>query len=400
MKRVIISGWYGFRNTGDEAILASMVNSIRKEINDIDITVFSFNPSYTSKIHHVKTVYQLPFGVLSVGSAILRRKLFQTVKALWETDLFILGGGGFLSDWQSWRVILQWLGQAVLAKIFRKKVMLYAVGAGPITTKIGKFLTRHILNRCADVITVRDDKSKEWLQKAGVKKGIYVTADPAILLKPADPKRISEILKEEYIGYSKPLVGVAISPIFHIQKYWPNQQEKFLKFKNVWPKVVDFIISGLDADVVFIPMQMPLDRDFAFELIKNAENKDTVKVITGEYTPQEIMGIIGRMDMIIGMRFHSLILAAGMSVPMVGIIYLHKSENFLRGIGQEKFAIDIGDGILWENKDINSNELIENIKKVLLERMTLKKDIMDKVEELNKMGLTNIKLVRTLLEGK
>ena len=400
MKRVIISGWYGFRNTGDEAILASMINSIRKEINDIDITVFSFNPSYTSKIHHVKTVYQLPFGVLSVGSAILRRKLFQTVKALWETDLFILGGGGFLSDWQSWRVILQWLGQAVLAKIFRKKVMLYAVGAGPITTMRGKFLARAILNRCADVITVRDDKSKEWLQKAGVRKEMYVTADPAILLEPAKPDRISETLKEESIDDSKPLVGVAISPIFHIQKYWPNQQEKFQKFKEIWPKVIDSVTSELDANVVFIPMQTPLDRDFACDLMKNVEDKDGVKVIIGEYMPREVMGIIGRMDMIIGMRFHSLILAAGMDVPVVGIIYLHKSECFLKQIGQEKFAVDIGDGVLWKNIDIDLDKLMKNIGHVWSKRQTLKKEIMDKMEELKRKELLNIKLILALLDGE
>jgi len=400
MKKIIISGWYGYKNTGDEAILASMIDSIRKEINDVDITVFSANPPYTTKIHHVKAVYPLPFGVLSIGSAILRGRLFQTAKALWKTDLFILGGGGFLSDWQSWTVILQWLSQAVLAKIFRKKVMLYAVGAGPITTKRGKFLTRVILNKCADVITVRDDQSKEWLQKAGVKKKIYVTADPAILLKAVGTDRINKMLKEEHIDSSKPLVGIAIAPIFHIQEYWPNQYKKFLKFKEVWPKVIDFITSELDANVVLIPMQNPIDRDFAFGLMNNIKNRDRVKILNSNYTPQEMMGIIGRMDMVVGMRFHSLVLAAKMGVPMVGVIYLHKSNCFLKQIEMERFAVHIGDGILWENKDINPSELIGNIKEVWSKKETLKKEIMDKVKKLKKRALTNNGFVLALLEDK
>ncbi len=400
MKKIIISGWYGYKNTGDEAILASMIDSIRKEINDVDITVFSANTPYTTKIHHVKAVYPLPFGVLSIGSAILRGRLFQTAKALWKAELFILGGGGFLSDWQSWTVILQWLGPIVLSKIFRKKVMLYAVGAGPITTKRGKFLTRVILNKCADVITVRDDQSKEWLQKAGVKKKIYVTVDPAILLKPAEPDRINELLKGEHIDSSKPLVGIAISPIFHIQKYWPNQYEKFLKFKNVWPKVVDFIISELDANVVFIPMQIPSDRDFALELIKSVENKvrNRVKLITGEYTPQEMLGIISRMDMMIGMRLHSLILAAGRGVPMVGIVIHHKTWCFLSEVGQENMSVGLGDGINWKNEEIEPNKLLGIISKVWVDRVEIKQKLEERMEYLRKHESVNIESLKDLLK--
>ncbi len=397
MKKIIISGWYGFKNTGDEAILASMINTIHKEINNVDITVFSSDPTYTTKIHHIKAVYQLPFTLRALGSTILKRRLFQTIKALWKVDLFILGGGGFLSDWQSWKVILQWLGQVVLAKMFRKKVMLYAVGAGSITTKKGKFLTRIILNRYTDVITVRDDKSKVWLQKAGVKKKIHVTADPAILLEPEKPDRIFEILMKEGINVSKPLIGILICPIFHIQKYWPNQQKKFQKFKEIWPKIIEFITSKLDSNVILIPMQIPTDRDFVFELIKNVKNKNKVKVIMGNYTPKEIMGIIGQMDMIVGMRFHSLVLAAGMGVPMIGIIYLHKSDCLLKEIGQEKFSIDIGDGVLWKNKDIDLEKLVINVEQVWSKREIFKKEIMKKVGKLQNVALINVKFVQALL---
>jgi len=396
--RIVISGWYGYKNTGDEVILASMIKTIRDEFKDVEIIVLSSDPAYTSKVHDVVAVPLMYFDILSLCSLALRKRLFETVNAIRTSDVFILGGGGFLSDWQSWTVILQWLGQVMLAKMFGKKVMLYAIGAGPIITKIGRFLTRIILNRCADIITVRDEKSKEWLESAGVKKRIYVTADPAILLEPVKPDRISKILKEERIDSSKPLVGIAISPIFHIQKYWPNQQKKFLKFKNVWPKVVDFIISKLDANVIFIPMQIPTDRDFASELIKNVENKDRVKIITGEYTPQEMMGIIGRMDMIIGMRLHSLILATRMNVPVLGIMYHHKVECFLEQIGQKKWAVGIGEGIHRKNEDINIEELLYKLSALWICRKRYKKEIKEKMAYLKKRAKLNnnflVKLLR------
>lgn len=397
-KKIVVSGWYGFKNTGDEAILSSMISTLKNELKNIEIVVFSSDPIYTSKTHNVKSVKMHSVGIVSGISLLLKGMLYQTMKPLLEADLFILGGGGFLSDWQSWTVIKQWLGQVVLAKMFRKKVMLYAIGAGPITTVKGKYLTRTILNKCTDVITVRDEESKKWLKKAGVKKEIYVTADPAVQLDPAESDRISEILKEENIDSNKPLVGIALAPIFHIQKYWPNQQNKYYKFKEVWPEIIDIITLKLDADVVFIPMQIPTDRDFALELTKKMENNDRIKVIIGEYTPQEVMGIIGRLDMIIGMRLHSLILASVMCVPMVGIVYHHKLWSFLSKVGFEKMSVGLGDGTNWKNEDIDPNEMSEIITKVWAKRGEIKKELEKNKNDLKEQEYTNIKLLLNILK--
>ena len=70
------------------------------------------------------------------------------------------------------------------------------------------------------------------------------------------------------------------------------------------------------------------------------------------------MGIIGNMDMVIGMRFHSLIFAAVMNIPVVGIMYLHKSECFLEEIAQKRYAVGIGDGTLRKAEDIDINKMI------------------------------------------
>lgn len=394
---ISISGWYGNKNCGDEAILASMISTLKEENKNIEIIVFSSDPAFTTRIHHVKAVPQLSFGILSIGSMLLGKSNFQAIKAFWKTDLFILGGGGFLSDWQGCWVITQWLGQLAIAKIFRKRTMLYGVGAGPISTWVGKFFTRTLINRYADKITVRDISSKECLQKAGVTNEIVVTADPAIRLKPVETYRIDEILRNESINIIKPSVGLSIPLVFHDPKYWPNHQRKFQKFQSVFPEVIDSIISELDSDVVIIPMQIPMDRNFAFDLMEYIKHKDRVKIIQGEYTPNEIMGIIGRMDLMIGMRLHSLILAAVMDTPMIGIMYHCKVECFLEQTEQKNWAVGIGEGEYRNNEDINTKELIEKLRLLWVYRKEQRREIKDKVTSIIKKETLNNNIAINLL---
>ena len=44
MSNIVISGYYGFGNAGDEAMLCAIIDAIRKEEADAHITVISGNP--------------------------------------------------------------------------------------------------------------------------------------------------------------------------------------------------------------------------------------------------------------------------------------------------------------------------------------------------------------------
>ncbi len=395
--RVVISGWYGNKNIGDEAILASMISALRKNVKEIEITVLSDDPDYSRRIHKVNAVYQLPFGFIPLASAILRGKFFKTIISLWKSNLFILGGGGFLSDWQSWTVILFWLGQVVLAKIFMTKVMLYGIGAGPITTRRGRILTRLILNKLVNAITVRDIISKDWLVKAGVKKQIHVTADPAINLEPVDLSRVTEIMIQQKIGLAPLTIGVSFAPLFHIEKFWPRKHHKYINYRNACAQIIDYLISRLDTHVVFIPMQPSVDIPFASDVITNLKNQEKVHILRGEYAPQEIMGIIEKMDMIIGIRFHSLIFSAVMYVPIIAVVIHHKTWCFLSQINQEDMSVGLGDGTNWEDMDIDVNKVIKLIDKVWAERIEIKQELKQQIRPLRKCESANIEVLLDLL---
>ena len=141
--KIIISGYYGFNNTGDEAILKSMIGAFKEKIPQIKITVLSHNPLQTSQTYQVK--------------AINRLNLIDIMRCLRDTNLFISGGGGLLQDstGKGWS-IFYYLGLILAAKIAKVPVMIYAQGIGPVNRQINKKLIKWILNK-VDLITVRDN---------------------------------------------------------------------------------------------------------------------------------------------------------------------------------------------------------------------------------------------------
>lgn len=379
MKKVIISGWYGHANTGDEAILAAMMENLRKVMDgNVEFTVLSSNPQNVMKQHNVK----------SINVSLLRNHI-GIIRTMKNTDLFILGGGGLLFDWYDKRIpwnIIHWLKPIILAKLMNKPVITYALGVGPIHSTLGKILTRAVLNR-VDLITVRDLESKKVLDNIGVyKPPIYVTIDPAISLSQPDTVRINEMFIKENVPKNEKLVGISI-------RSWSMWNfKKYTDVVNVLAQVADYIVSKLNAFIVFIPMQFTEgddDRHIEAAIFSNMCYKSRAQIITKEYTPQELSGIVGQMDMMIGMRLHSIIFAAATNVPMVGLVYDPKVKGFLDMIGQERYAIDI--------RDLNYNTLISKIDDAWNNKEKIKSDLESKMDEIKERALFNAELVRDLV---
>lgn len=399
MKRIVISGYYGCRNTGDEAILDSMVKSLRKVIPKVEITIFAENPQKVMQNFGVRAVSQPSYGIRGILGTVTKRRIHRILKELWKTDLFVLGGGGFLSDWQP-RVLPAVLGQLGLAKLFRKPTMIYAMGAGPISMEKSKRLTRRILNR-VNIITVRDGNSREWLRQAGVSNDIIVTADPALNLMPVSSRRARQIINEESgPKVAEEKIGISVAPNYRNKKKWPDGYGRFLRFRNVCIQITNYIVEDLGADVMLIPMAFPSDRDFSIEIQREVTNQDKVKVIKNEYSPNEMAGIIGQMDMIIGMRLHSLILAALMNVPMVGIIYHYKVAAFLSAVGQRSRAVSIGEGINWERKDIDVDELKLRVDEVRRDKEQIRVEMKRRIPTLQERAFYNAELAKQLVLSK
>ena len=113
-KRIVISGYYGFNNSGDEAMLFAILKALYQRFGDTDITVISGNPERTTHTFGVK--------------AIPRFDGFSILKCLYNSDLLISGGGSLLQDVTSWKSLIYYLSIIFTGVCFRKKVFLMLRG--------------------------------------------------------------------------------------------------------------------------------------------------------------------------------------------------------------------------------------------------------------------------------
>lgn len=186
VKTIVISGYYGFKNSGDEAVLQSVLTALAEEGKAagviIEPVVLSIDPEWTSKAYGVRAVH--------------RMKLGEVRRAIRESDGLISGGGSLLQDATSPKTIPYYLGVIKIAQLLRKPVFIYAQGIGPVNRKLFHPMIRSVFRKCA-YISVRDAQSAELLQSMGIRgEDIHVVPDPVMGLPLPEAMR-SEMIQDK-----------------------------------------------------------------------------------------------------------------------------------------------------------------------------------------------------------
>jgi polysaccharide pyruvyl transferase CsaB len=304
--KVGISGSYGGLNLGDEAILQSITSQLRNSV-DAEVTVFTRNEQDTRTRHH-------PEHVVEVRN-LTRVEITPQID---ELDLFILGGGGILFD----KEVDIFLRELEIAHQSDVPSMVYAVGAGPLNNENSRKKVKEALNE-VDVITVRDREAKKVLEDVGVTNQILVTADPAFLLTPEPlPKNALEL---EQVHGNRAIVGVSVREPGPAA---PDIDPNF--YHGLLANAADFIISRLDADIVFVPMERQvLDTQHSHAVISKMLQPQHAWVIKGDYSPGQMLSFFKYFTFSIGMRLHFLIFSAIQGVPFVALPYATKVSGLL-----------------------------------------------------------------------
>lgn len=307
MTKIVISGYYGFGNAGDEAMLSALLDSLLEIIPAADITVITGNSRLTQANHGVKTVHRLNFpGIL---------------RALACCDLLVSGGGSLLQDVTSSRSLYYYLAVIRAAQFLHKPVMLYAQGIGPLQRPMAKKAVAQVLQH-VDMIGVRDAGSKEELLAIGVSRPpIEVTADAVLSMNPVDKGIGYRLLRKYNVTGIRPKIGISV-------RDWKNMS----RYKDEIAKAADVLQSRWEADIVFIPMQYPGDVRTARDIARRMQTKPYI--LDERYTTVELMAIIGCMDSLLGIRLHALIFAALMHVPVTAVSYDPKIARFIDMIGE------------------------------------------------------------------
>jgi polysaccharide pyruvyl transferase CsaB len=307
--RVGITGSYGGLNLGDEAILQSIITQLRRDV-PVEITVFSRDPEDTKRRHGVERAV-----------AVRKMSRAEAVPEVERLDLLIVGGGGILFDAE----VRIYLREAQIAVEKGVPVMLYAIGAGPLSHGAAQALVREVLEH-VDIITVRERSAQRTLEEAGVHRDIIVTADPALLLKPEALPR--GILKLEGLEGRRRLIGMSVrEPGVAAPDIDPDEYHALLA------NAADFMVDRYDADIVFVPMERSvLDTQHSHAVIAQMLRAQRATVLKGEYTSAQLLALMDRFSFAVGMRLHFLIFAALRGVPFVALPYAGKVTGLLEDL--------------------------------------------------------------------
>lgn len=363
MCRVLISGYYGYNNAGDEAILQSMVSEFRKVYSDIDIVVLSANPSKTAQLYNIK--------------AISRNNLLHIFSEIKKCDLLISGGGSLFQDATS--LFSPWYYSSIImmAHFLKKPVFAYAQGIGPINNHFNKKLLKCIMNWTYG-ISVRDKRSLNELKSFGIKREISCTIDPAFLIESASKDESRKILQKENQGkdLARPKIGFSV-------RTWKGSVD----VASIFADVADKVSREFGADIVLFPLYYETDLKLAEDIAEKMQS--SVVIIREECSPAQLIGLYGLMDINVCIRFHGLVFSAMNGIPMVAISYDPKIDSFMDYLGVNN---------VLKYKELDSQSVFDAIKMKWLDRENLSVQIDSKGNEFKALAQKGIDEITQLIK--
>lgn len=358
------------------------------------------------------------------------------LKHYYQADLIVELGQDLYNDAGGIIPVIEHSRDMLLGALLDKPVVVYASSPGPFRGRLARWLARFTLNRVS-LITVREEISKSFLEEMTISKPpVYVTADPAFLLEPALGEEVKEILSQEgNDSISKPLIGIGnlegqlmgsltwsgyknvLRSAYRLLHYclpeglylWLMGLIKRSKFYAVFQsqhnskteesiaQIADHLVEKMGASVLLIPhVIVPKDyskgekdgRVIAEAIHRLVLNKGKVIPISGEYTAQEMKGIIGQCDLLVSLKMHPCIAAVSQCVPTIAIGSHQKFQGIMRMLGQERWVCD----------RVSDEDVIARIDDAWIHREEIREELKAKQETLREGALFNARLVKQLLE--
>lgn len=286
--KAVLCGYYGMGNGGDEALLVSLLQMLPPQVKPI---VLSGNPSETKEL----------YGVASCD----RASAFPILKALSKSDLFIWGGGSLMQDATSITSPIYYAGLMALAQKRGLKTIAWAQGIGPLNRSFTRWMTKQVLLGCS-AISVRDNASAQLLTDWNLSP--LVAPDPVWALQSCPVRGLSDL--------PAPRVAVVLRshPLLTPERLAVLTQA-----------LIDFRTTT-DCFILLIPFQPERDLEIAKHIAAQLEDHSTIVPLQD---PVELKGIFQGVKMTIGMRLHSLIMAAAEECSCFALSYDPKVSQLM-----------------------------------------------------------------------
>jgi len=289
MKKAVICGYYGKGNAGDEALLTTLLQMLPPQIEPI---VLSNDPQETAKRYQVETCHS--------------RSALKVLATLKKADLFIWGGGSLLQDVSSLASPLYYCALMSLSAQLGLKTIAWAQGIGPLDHSLTRFVSKSVLKKVS-AISVRDDASAKLLSDWDIDS--FIAPDPVWALESAKIENISSLAR----------CKVAVN-------LRPHEQMGQQTLTNL-AKALNLFSQTSETDILLVPFQASKDLSIAQSL---SALLDVPHEIIQKENPRELKAIFKQINMLIGMRYHSLIMAASEGALTFALSYDPKVDQLMQ----------------------------------------------------------------------
>ncbi len=313
--RALLSGYYGKGNGGDEALLATLLQMLPEDVTPV---VLSGNPKETSDRYHVEAHDRFSFSPV--------------IQALRSCDALIWGGGSLIQDVTSTISPFYYGGLMVLAQKMNLKTVAWAQGIGPLKRPVTKWMARQNFAGCTKV-SVRDRVSSALLNEWQIPH--IMAPDPVWALQSQPMPRLWDL----------PAPRVAVTLRSH-PLLTPERLE------NLTQAIVDFQ-KATQTFILLLPFQKSEDLSIAEKIQPRV--KDVSKILCIE-EPEVLKGVYRGVEMTIGMRLHSLIMAASEGCRCFALSYDPKVNRLMEDLDMPGWNL----GSLPENANLISKTWIEH----------------------------------------
>jgi polysaccharide pyruvyl transferase CsaB len=339
--RVVLCGYYGMGNGGDEALLASLLQLLPEAVTPV---VLSGDPLETAKRHGVETC---------------DRKSFPAVlQALRQADGFIWGGGSLIQDATSIASPLYYNGWMALAQRLGKVTIAWAQGIGPLHHPLTRWTARQTFAGCS-AISVRDHASATLLKQWDI--ACTLAPDPVWALAASPIPGLANL--------PAPRVAVALRP--HPQ-LTPERLAAITQ-------ALQWFQAATQTYILLVPFQPSKDMDIARHIHTQLPEVSQILCLDD---PRKLKGVFQSVEMTIAMRFHGLIMAAAEGSRCFALSYDPKVQQLMTALnlpGWELDAIPSDPGQIcqiWLECYANGDALTSDQRQSLVDRALIHRDLL------------------------
>ncbi len=316
---ILIGGYYGFGNIGDESVLSAIIDTLRKSMPTCHITAL------TNKGRTVK-------GIQVVN----RRNVLKIIKAMRKSNVYISGGGSLFQNKTSNRSLAYYCGLLRLAKRLGNKCIILSNGIGPLHGKKAERMVARALSS-AEHVSVRDmDSFLKVISLTGGDVWPLLSADPVFL------NSTNEENEDRYLLSG----GIRYAAI--------SLKDKCDRENQILISTIKEICKKRRILPVFVPMDIKNDR-----CICKIAAAATGGILADVHDISGVERILKNAEIAIGERLHFLFFALKNHVPMVPISADPKIDSF-------SFEL-FGTGAIEISKKDSPSDISERIEKFIAE---------------------------------